>query len=345
MKKILFPLSLLLVSGAAQAIDSEDLRLSGFMSLVGGYSSSKIMPYNTQPRFANSNYDDSFSAGVDTRIGAQLDVKLSDRFSATVQALSHSSNDYDPEASLAFISYKVNDEITLRAGRIGLPLYTYSDYYDIGYAYPWITPPRLAYFLPISRSNGVDVLYNVSTGSIDHSVQAYFMDSNEKAYAPDSTEITLNVDNTIGIVYIATIDNLSLRAAYHTAELETRVSSTSQDEEPYFMSFGGKYEFGRYYLNAEYNVLKHRKETTPDTTGWYATFGAYVNDDTQLYTTYESSTDTFTGTKDADKQAINTGVRWDLAPNMALKAQYTRYNDDTLDESSNVYRIALDTVF
>ena len=341
MKKILFPLSLMLVSGAAQAIDSDALRLSGFMSVVGGYSSNKDISYNTQPKFGDTGYEDHFSGNVDTRVGMQLDVKLTDRLSATVQALSHSGNDYDPEASMAFLRYKLNDELTLRAGRFGTPFYTYSDFYNVGHAYPWITPPRLAYFIRSERGNGLDLTYSTSSGDVDHNVQVYYQNSTERSVLPNGFELKFELNNAWGFVYSATIDNLSLRAAYHTADL----GILGSDHTANFYTTGGRYEFGRYYVNAEYNALRYKDDTSPETDGWYATLGAYVNDDTQVYVTYEASESDFLGTTTEDEEGFNAGVRWDLTPSIALKAQYTRYSNNILDEDSNVYRIALDTVF
>src|SRR5215212_5394486 len=112
---------------------------------------------------------------VDSKQALQLDVKFTQRLSATVQLLSEgvSNNSWDGETNSNFVpslewanlSYKVTDELSLRAGRIVLPLMMGAEYRKVGFAQHWIRPPVEAYGLvPFASSDGFDVSFRKTVG-------------------------------------------------------------------------------------------------------------------------------------------------------------------------------------
>ena len=68
-----------------------------------------------------------------------------------------------------------SEQISVRAGKIKFPTFLISDYYEVGYAYPWIRPPQEVYSSnPITTLNGVDVLARFRLGDMSLLVQPYY---------------------------------------------------------------------------------------------------------------------------------------------------------------------------
>ncbi len=131
-----------------------DLRLDGFGSLaVGRAVASAPLPdgaessYLVVPTFAKTSagrvnpdaaYDDAWTWQPDTNAALQLSVLFTSDFSATLQLTAHGANDLNPEIEWANLTYDVSANFGVKLGRQRIPLYFYSDYLDLGYAYHWL---------------------------------------------------------------------------------------------------------------------------------------------------------------------------------------------------------------
>ena len=72
--------------------------------------------------------------------------------------VANSRYDYDPKFEMAYASYDF-DSFTARAGKLRLPLFFYSDYTDLGYAYPMIRPSQELYEnIVLKGYTGADLL-------------------------------------------------------------------------------------------------------------------------------------------------------------------------------------------
>ena len=63
---------------------------------------------------------------------------LGEGLSVTGQIVARGVNDFDANFEWAYISYEINDNWTVQAGKKRLPLFYYSDFFDVGYAYVWM---------------------------------------------------------------------------------------------------------------------------------------------------------------------------------------------------------------
>lgn len=110
-------------------------------------------------------YDTEWSIRPDTVLGLQGRMNVDDKLSLTAQMTNHiSKNDAGADLQWLFASYDLNSSWTLQAGRKRLPLYAYSDYMDVGYAYPWLRPPQDLYGWQIVNYNGANVMYRNTFG-------------------------------------------------------------------------------------------------------------------------------------------------------------------------------------
>jgi hypothetical protein len=118
-----------------------------------------------------------WSADVDTRLGLQLDLALSKRWSAVLQVVSEQDldNSYRPRVEWANIKYQVTPELALRVGRMALPMFLAAEYRKVGYIYPWVRPPVEAYgSMPFTSGDGADVNYRWSMGPLRNVSQVFY---------------------------------------------------------------------------------------------------------------------------------------------------------------------------
>ncbi|WP_332855690.1 porin [Duganella sp. S19_KUP01_CR8] len=125
----------------------------------------------------NAGASHEWSATVDSRVGMQLGVNLDSRWSAVLQVVSERTlqSGYAPMVEWANVKYQATPDLSLRVGRIALPLFLAGDYRKAGYALPWVRPPVEVYgAIPISNSDGVDASYRWSVAGINNVTQVFF---------------------------------------------------------------------------------------------------------------------------------------------------------------------------
>ena len=122
-------------------------------------------------------HTDRVSSSVDTRLGGQVTATFSPQFSAVVQLLSEQNfeNSWKPHVEWANVKWQPTEELSLRAGRVVLPVFMVTDSRRVGYANPWVRPPVELYSLvPVTYSDGVDGSWRAAVGGATNTVQATF---------------------------------------------------------------------------------------------------------------------------------------------------------------------------
>jgi hypothetical protein len=169
MKKLywLLTVNCILFTGASYG----EINLSGFTSINAGkvLSGSGVPQYDIPPTFLAdypivSSYDEDVSFKPESLFGLQISADLADGLSVTGQLVARGANDFDAKIEWAYLSYEINENWTVQAGKKRLPLFYYSDFYDVGYAYVWMRPPADNYTWQIFNYNGVNALYSGEIG-------------------------------------------------------------------------------------------------------------------------------------------------------------------------------------
>ena len=139
-------LAVLMISNALPAA-AADFSWSGFGTL--GYARSD-QPYTYQ-RFI----DDNGTFKRDSVAGLQVDSRFANGFGATVQVkaapASASDSRYEGTVSWAFLSYRPTNDWLFRAGKQRIPLYLYSENYDVGASYDFARLPIEMYSITPSN--------------------------------------------------------------------------------------------------------------------------------------------------------------------------------------------------
>jgi len=158
-------LPLALSSAFAQEAQSPTVKISGF-------GTGALTWTNTdQAEFARPNQASGVRkdprTGVDSNLGLQADVGVNSWLSFTAQGLvrKDAEDDFGAELAWAFAKAKINDQFSVRVGRIGLPAFMISDYRNVGYANTFLRPPVEMYSqVPFNSLDGIDATYQQSFG-------------------------------------------------------------------------------------------------------------------------------------------------------------------------------------
>ena len=169
---------------------------------ISGYGTVAMTRTDTdQAQFARPNQASGVGktarAGVDSNFGVQGTVGVNSWLSFTAQGLvrKDAEDDFGAELAWAFAKAKVSDKLSLRVGRVGLPVFMISDYRNVGYANTLLRPPTEVYAqVPINGIDGADATWQQSLG--DTTVSAQFAAGRSRSGISERGSTTLHVDMT-----------------------------------------------------------------------------------------------------------------------------------------------------
>lgn len=163
----LFSVLLLLLTTIAHANDR--LQISGYGSLTAGKVIGGQVDPSGEKEFQVDFYDYAFYTEEldfeqESLIALQLRAEVMTNLSATVQLVAKGADGWSPDVDWAYVSYQVGQDGTLMAGRRMLPMYYFSEFMEVGYAYPWIRPPANLYWWEITQFNGLTYSHTFRAG-------------------------------------------------------------------------------------------------------------------------------------------------------------------------------------
>ncbi len=294
-------LALAITSALLSSSAIAEIRINGFASVVAGL--------DTEDKdFSDSPYTEDFDFKPESKFAIQLSADLAEGLSATAQIMARGVNDFDAEFEWAYLSYEINDQHTLRAGKLRLPFYKYSDYLDVGYAYPWIRPPRAMYSLQFSSFEGLSLLSNFSLGSWDLSSNVFWGNVNDTFFSTttptvgqleDIAGINIQISKNWFSAYVAYVgtdvviphsgiegaaDLVDLVAQGQNQGTNIRMDGDYGD----FLGFGFTIDTEHWLFNTEWSTVGIEDSMTLDTKQWYMSLGYRINE-FMPYITYQTT--------------------------------------------------------
>ncbi len=348
---------------AAGSVQAADMRINGFISVVAGKTLSEgdnIRNSNGKATVTADNptdgiYDDDLDFKPDSIYGLQISSNLGEGLSVTGQITGAGGEDFEAKVSWAYVSYALNDEWTVNAGRQRLPFFFYSDFLDVGYAYHWMRAPTETQ-VPFDTLDGVQFTWQGLTGDWDSRVQIYAGSSEAETAGTG----VIGLDNAIGAVFYTSNDWLQLRATYMTSEFWGEDLPTQTEDNPVDVWFGGltaHATFGNTFVVAEY--VTYEFDDAIEGAGWtdyegaYISLGHRINDFTPhiTFSTYKQDVENAVPVNAAgtpliaqllpksteESEAITIGVRWDFHPSAAFKMEYTIRSDESKSDFKAAY--------
>lgn len=150
---------------------SDVFRLSGFGTIgVAGSDNDRADFVSNMVQPNGAGYTRDWSANVDSRLGIQLTYLPTDKFSAVLQVTAEQEydNSWDPDIEWAFLQYDLTPNLSVRAGRMVLPIYMFSEFRKVSFALPWVRPPGEFYNVPNHTTDGLGVLYKHHLGEFNY---------------------------------------------------------------------------------------------------------------------------------------------------------------------------------
>ncbi|MEE1674536.1 hypothetical protein SNR37_003979 [Agarivorans aestuarii] len=341
-----------------------------------GFYSVGINQANNNLGYAGST--DEYDFNNLTLVGLQGDFALADSTSVTVQLVARGEDDFSPEVEWAYLKHTFDNYITVRGGKLRLPMYMYSDYLEVGYAQPWARPPEEVYgFVPFNSFVGVDGSYDFEFDNSTLTVQGFWGQSEE-----DGT----SYDDILGANLTWAIDDFTVRAVYGVTKIT--VDPTNQPDAQVladknksdFLGAGFSYDNGSLLVVSEVTRATVEGQYSDVDSGYltlgyrfgkampYGTVaGMKTQDDDEREGKFVCVSDCLTGSPgllptshiyDGKRTSYSLGLRYDLLSNLAVKFDATLVNGfgDTnglleskvagaTEDSTTVYSIVFDGVF
>lgn len=375
----------LLAFGVAHAADGPQFKFSGFGTLAGTMTDHNDVKFRSSMN-QSVGAGSSFDLGVDSRFGLQGTVDFGQGLTLVGQVLGqrrrvddsvNSNRDFDLGVEWLMAQYSVNSNLDLRLGRVVLPAFMISDSRNVTYSQPWLRAPLEVYGqMPLTTLDGVQALWRIPVGAAVISVQPSVGKAMPNVgtagviVKPDEDRVAaLNVTFEYGD-WLARIGqtrgrnvnvNLDLGSAFGIPGLP----ALQYDMKDTFTNAGLQFDNGSALVMAEYAT--RRQNNVPDsypyfgghplakTDHWYVAGGWHVGKWLPMVA-YGKSTD-LTVSPHTSTTGIDLSVRYDLMPNVALKAQVSQYDSDdgaamvsptmapTPVHKVNVLSVGLDFVF
>jgi len=148
---------------------NDRFHFSGYGSFVGGKVISGEVDPSGEKEFQVDFYDyafytEEFDFEQESMVAVQMRAEISDKLNATIQLVAKGADGWSPDVDWAYLSYQTSADGSLMVGRRMLPMYYFSEYMEVGYAYPWIRPPANLYWWEITQFNGLTYLHAFHIG-------------------------------------------------------------------------------------------------------------------------------------------------------------------------------------
>jgi len=340
----------------ASAID-EYVTFSGFGTLDEVHSNYSLADFTGTVSEPNgAGYSRSWSPTLDSDLGVQANITLTEALSGVVQVLSRDDADgnFKPGLEWANLKYEITSDLAVRLGRTLLPTYERSDTQNVGYALPWVrVPVEITYTSTATHSDGIDVLYRVKTGAVTQNLQAEWGTTTE-----DLPGLAFTSNHAHVVVFEDTLqyDDASLHLTYQKSD-----GLGFPPARPVLVGAGVTYDPGAWFVTADAN---HTRDT------YFGEFiSGYISGGIRVgrfapYTFYSATHAQNVGSSGlrslGDQHTVAAGTRWDFANNLDFKLQVEQVTIGTLDDpaafsniqsgvrigdKANVLSLAIDFVF
>jgi hypothetical protein len=310
--------------------------LRGFGTLGVVHSSDDQADYvanGMQPKGAG--FTDSWSATPDSKLGIQVSAQFTGRLSAVVQAVSQYQADgtYRPDVEWANIKFQVTPEFDVRAGRIVLPTFMYSDSTNVGYALPYVRIPLEIYGeFPVDSSDGIDGSYRFHVGDVTNSTQVY------TGHFHSSTPHGgyYNLRDLYGIVDALEYEALTVHLSYQKLRYDLSVAGLVLGSDPQtLVNIGASYDPATWFVLGEW--IRQVDDQSGLNHSWYVMSGLRF----RKFTPYadharadRSHAGTMGGPPILNQDTSTLGLRWDFISNFDCKLQF---DHTTLHGGSNTF--------
>ena len=349
-KRHLLGLAVCLASLPALAVEQGEYQFNGFGTLgvthMGGESD---LDYGMQGQTNDGWRGDQLS-----KLAVQLRYGITDTLSVTGQLGTKPVQDsWEAGPGNLYLAWEASDNLTLRGGRLGTPIYMYSETLNVGFSYPWLRLPEEVYSLvQLTSHDGGDVLYNRSTdiGTLSFQVAGGQAIGREQYALDDMHDIDYR--DVFATSLALSTDNFgTFRVGYAEADLKITVDDTVafgpasvnfpfvtyEGNKGKFSSIGHQYDNGTWVSAAEavkLSIENNSKtgESQAETNAFYIMggrrFGDYL-----AHVTYGQLDE-----PSGRQVSMTYGLNYSFSPTVTLKGEYKRVDTSQGEDALGVFQ-------
>lgn len=333
---------------------------------VGGFATATFGKTDEDAAFLGTRAEN----GIDedgsfrgTRAGLNISARLTDRISTAGQFIARNEEDNDLKLNWGFTAIDLYDDLTLRAGLVKFPVGIINEYIDVGYAYPWITPPVL-----YNRSSqgpqatreaytGASFLWSHNIGDWTGEIDLYGGEVNLEG---------MKVKQLGGVTgRLNWNEAVKLQASFFTGLMRPDDPSSNmmtmqmEGQEHEAIVAGANIDWRNIVSYAEYGHVSMDTQMPMDADTWYAMAGYRVTNKLLPHVTYQ----VLDKENGAGHQMWTWGINYQLHPNVVLKAEMTNIVEtdsatvmtDTVpglfaantspDDPAKMYNVSVDVIY
>ncbi|MGE5470954.1 MAG: hypothetical protein ACM3X0_09180 [Bacteroidota bacterium] len=347
-------LAALLLALPACAEDEPALSFRGFGTLGAVRTTTNQAEFVrdlSQPRGATERWD----GRVDSILGLQANWRVVPELEAVVQGVTRYRYDdsYRPEISWAYLKYDPTPQLSLRAGRLGTEFFMMADSRQVGYSYLPVRPPGdFFWYLPFYSIHGADaalnlpfgegvlrgkVFYGHSDGQIPLAEEQWdiqgspmtggYLEYHHAAWQLRASYANIRFKNDLPVAPV-----LKAETGYDLSSSDAAFLATRRTRTHYY-SLGAIYDRDNWQAQVMLNHIEQGSNALQSSDGGYALVGYRIGEVTP-YVGYswvrsrarDNAPSLLAAIVMADSRSDQTttilGARWDVARNIALKAQW-----------------------
>jgi hypothetical protein len=334
-----------------------EIKISGYGSIVAGKTLGTVDdPLNpgqkrdetlTADFYDVGQYTNDISFNAESIFAIQAVMDFSSDFKATAQLVAKGVDDFEPEFDWYYLTYKATDSLSFMVGRRNIPMYYYSEFSEVGYAYPWMRPPSNLYWWQVTQFNGVHAMYDFDLGDYSNSLSFFYgneysynnveMTYYETLFGGESTTVVDELWTDItGVNWNISGDNFDVRFVYfqHDAErISNYIDSTTFTKlySQKFFGFGGSVDLSPFTILFDWNFVT-RDDGLGTEYPTYLVSVVYNIDDFQPYISYSKADHEQTKgssiTENLEQHYMSSiGLRYNFLPNASFKVQFDHFVD------------------
>ncbi|MDH5484048.1 MAG: hypothetical protein OEY43_02340 [Gammaproteobacteria bacterium] len=346
---------------------ANDIEINSFMTL--GFASST----NDDGTYLN-RINNHISLENDSHYGLNITIDATKQLKGAAQLLATSDkNNFNIEAEWAYLSYKLNNQSNIRAGKLNLSTFLLSDYITVGSLYPWIRPPEEVYANnPMKNFLGLEWLYVSHIGQAAKLTSQFFIGSAQ--VQPNALTLFRAMDG-YGINFQLDTRDFTFRAGAISPEVQVQIETAAgtidvdQNDRALMYTLGMSWDLDGFIGYTEYVKTKVDGETRalfPDQTGFYITLGYQMGKYQPFITLANSDGDVYTGNlpdpllpgaaAPNKQESTALGLRYDIDNNIDMKFEYKQVTPQdgstglnstlpTDGDSFDIISLAVDVIF
>ena len=231
--------------------------------------------------------DDEVCTDCLSRLGIQIDFKVSDKVNAIGQFISGNATNRELQTDWAFLRYDMTSKTSFRAGRLVTPAYAKSQYQTVGFATPWASLPTT--YIKMARFfDGIDFKQQFPIGPVNSLITVMFGNTRTA-----TATIDFSLRDMVAVSWEASHSNMSFRLAFFDYIFDVQDAGRSPDytalvESAYAMGFedtlvedanttnlivGFEYDDGINLFLTEYSNVHWDKGSSGGYMSYYLSYG------------------------------------------------------------------------